>query len=92
MDLLPSSFLFQGKRETMFFYPVDPSEKYGVFAVRWQKYKAHYYTRGEFLLSSLIYGDLNQTSKYLNLLFTLSFTHILHDNFFIFFYLPVFVS
>ncbi|KAL6478868.1 hypothetical protein MHYP_G00123010 [Metynnis hypsauchen] len=35
-----------GKRETMFFYPTDPSEKYSVFAVRWGKYKAHYYTRG----------------------------------------------
>ncbi|KAK1785014.1 hypothetical protein P4O66_018448 [Electrophorus voltai] len=35
-----------GKREAMFFYPTDPSEKYGVFAVRMEKYKAHYYTRG----------------------------------------------
>ena len=31
----------------MFYYPTDPSEKYGVFAVRSGKYKAHYYTRGE---------------------------------------------
>lgn len=37
---------FQSKRETMFYYPTDPSEKYSVFAVRWGKYKAHYYTRG----------------------------------------------
>ncbi|XP_066541396.1 arylsulfatase A [Hoplias malabaricus] len=36
----------QGNREVMFFYPIDPSEKYSVFAVRWGKYKAHYYTRG----------------------------------------------
>ncbi|KAI4879982.1 hypothetical protein NFI96_008099 [Prochilodus magdalenae] len=35
-----------GKREAMFFYPVDPSKEYSVFAVRWGKYKAHYYTRG----------------------------------------------
>ncbi|MCI4379037.1 hypothetical protein PGIGA_G00223240 [Pangasianodon gigas] len=35
-----------GQREAMFYYPTDPSEKYGVFAVRMGKYKAHYYTRG----------------------------------------------
>ncbi|MCJ8733143.1 hypothetical protein PDJAM_G00219860 [Pangasius djambal] len=35
-----------GQREAMFYYPSDPSEKYGVFAVRMGKYKAHYYTRG----------------------------------------------
>ncbi|XP_076125187.1 arylsulfatase A [Alosa pseudoharengus] len=34
------------QRKAMFYYPVDPSEKYGVFAVRMGKYKAHYYTRG----------------------------------------------
>ncbi|XP_056622944.1 arylsulfatase A [Triplophysa dalaica] len=34
------------KRETMFYYPTNPSEEYSVFAVRWGKYKAHYYTRG----------------------------------------------
>ncbi|XP_051580641.1 arylsulfatase A [Myxocyprinus asiaticus] len=34
------------KRKTMFFYPTFPSEKYGVFAVRWKNYKAHYYTQG----------------------------------------------
>ncbi|XP_028814496.1 arylsulfatase A-like [Denticeps clupeoides] len=36
----------RSERESMFFYPTDPSEKYGVFAVRLGKYKAHYYTRG----------------------------------------------
>ncbi|KAL2093347.1 hypothetical protein ACEWY4_010659 [Coilia grayii] len=44
-----SSILFQGgpsQREAMFYYPTDPSEKYGVFAVRLGKYKAHFYTRG----------------------------------------------
>ncbi|XP_039617446.1 arylsulfatase A [Polypterus senegalus] len=35
-----------GKRKTMFYYPVDPSEKLSVFAVRYGKYKAHYFTRG----------------------------------------------
>lgn len=34
------------KRETMMFYPTDPSEMYGLFAVRLGKYKAHFYTRG----------------------------------------------
>lgn len=43
-------FGFQGERKAMFYYPDDPSEKYGVFAVRMGKYKAHYYTRGEFWL------------------------------------------
>lgn len=35
-----------GQRKVMFYYPVDPCEKYGVFAVRMGNYKAHYYTRG----------------------------------------------
>ncbi|XP_061085559.1 arylsulfatase A-like [Conger conger] len=34
------------KRKAMFYYPTDPREKYGVFAVRLGKYKANYYTRG----------------------------------------------
>lgn len=34
------------QRKAMFFYPTDPSEKYGVFAVRMGQFKAHYYTRG----------------------------------------------
>ncbi|XP_071393843.1 arylsulfatase A [Centroberyx affinis] len=36
----------QGKREVMMFYPTDPSEMYGLFALRLEKYKAHFYTRG----------------------------------------------
>lgn len=28
------------------FYPVDPTEHYGLFAIRLRKYKAHFYTRG----------------------------------------------
>ncbi|KAF4071982.1 hypothetical protein AMELA_G00269180 [Ameiurus melas] len=35
-----------GQRKVMFYYPVDPSVEYGVFAVRMGNYKAHYYTRG----------------------------------------------
>lgn len=29
------------------FYPTDPSENYGLFALRLGKYKAHFYTRGK---------------------------------------------
>uniref|UniRef100_A0A8C2K8D8 Arylsulfatase A n=1 Tax=Cyprinus carpio TaxID=7962 RepID=A0A8C2K8D8_CYPCA len=34
------------ERQTIFYYPTDPSEKHSVFAVRWKNFKAHYYTRG----------------------------------------------
>ncbi|KAM8860968.1 arylsulfatase A-like [Synchiropus picturatus] len=34
------------ERETMMFYPTNPTQQYGLFAVRWGKYKAHYYTSG----------------------------------------------
>nr|XP_020466741.1 arylsulfatase A isoform X2 [Monopterus albus] len=36
----------KSKRETIMFYPTDPSEKYGLFALRLGKYKAHFYTQG----------------------------------------------
>ncbi|KAF7698893.1 arylsulfatase A [Silurus meridionalis] len=36
----------EGQRKAIFYYPIDPTEKYGVFAVRMGQYKAHYYTRG----------------------------------------------
>lgn len=36
----------KSKRQTMMFYPTDPSEMYGLYAVRMGKYKAHFYTRG----------------------------------------------
>lgn len=39
-------FFSQSKRETMMFYPTNPSEMYGVFAIRLEKYKAHFYTQG----------------------------------------------
>lgn len=59
-------FGFQGQRKAMFYYPVDPSEKYGVFAVRMGNYKAHYYTMGEFY------------SKTVNAFVCSSTCHILH--------------
>ncbi|XP_061578012.1 arylsulfatase A [Cololabis saira] len=34
------------KREAMMFYPIDPNEAHGLFALRLGKYKAHFYTRG----------------------------------------------
>ncbi|XP_028307504.1 arylsulfatase A [Gouania willdenowi] len=36
----------KSERESMMFYPTDPSEQYGLFALRLGKYKAHFYTRG----------------------------------------------
>lgn len=36
----------QSIREAMMFYPTDPNEIYGLFALRLGKYKAHFYTRG----------------------------------------------
>ncbi|XP_004069735.1 arylsulfatase A [Oryzias latipes] len=36
----------KSKREAMMFYPVDPTEQYGLFAIRFGKYKAHFYTQG----------------------------------------------
>uniref|UniRef100_A0A3Q2PXM1 Arylsulfatase A n=1 Tax=Fundulus heteroclitus TaxID=8078 RepID=A0A3Q2PXM1_FUNHE len=36
----------KSKREAMMFYPTDPSEERGLFALRLGKYKAHFYTRG----------------------------------------------
>lgn len=44
--LIFNPFFLQSKRETMMFYPTDPSEMYGLFALRLGKYKAHFYTRG----------------------------------------------
>uniref|UniRef100_A0A3Q3WPL2 Sulfatase N-terminal domain-containing protein n=1 Tax=Mola mola TaxID=94237 RepID=A0A3Q3WPL2_MOLML len=38
--------LLLSKRETMMFYPVDPSEEYSIFALRLGRYKAHFYTQG----------------------------------------------
>ncbi|XP_029472035.1 arylsulfatase A [Rhinatrema bivittatum] len=44
-----SEVLFRGgksKRNIMFFYPPSPKEDLGVFAVRYGKYKAHFFTQG----------------------------------------------
>ncbi|XP_078533629.1 arylsulfatase A-like [Lissotriton helveticus] len=41
--------LFSGgksKRNTMFYYPVSPDEIRGAYAVRYGKYKAHFFTKG----------------------------------------------
>nr|XP_020659409.1 arylsulfatase A [Pogona vitticeps] len=48
-DLSPVLF-GNGKspRQTMFYYPPAPSELLGVFAVRYKKYKAHFFTQGAF--------------------------------------------
>uniref|UniRef100_A0ACB8FL84 Uncharacterized protein n=1 Tax=Sphaerodactylus townsendi TaxID=933632 RepID=A0ACB8FL84_9SAUR len=35
-------------RKTMFYYPPAPNSQLGVFAVRYGKYKAHFYTQGAF--------------------------------------------
>ncbi|CAN9499221.1 unnamed protein product [Ophioblennius macclurei] len=36
----------KSKREAMMYYPLYPSEKHGLFALRRGKYKAHFYTQG----------------------------------------------
>ncbi|XP_069085572.1 arylsulfatase A-like isoform X2 [Pleurodeles waltl] len=38
----------QSKRKSMFFYPASPEKAQGVFAVRYGKYKAHFFTQGSF--------------------------------------------
>lgn len=52
----------KSKREAMMFYPVDPSEKYGLFAVRLGKYKAHFYTQGAFHSSTTPDKDCPETA------------------------------
>lgn len=64
----------------MFYYPVDPCEKYGVFAVRMGKYKAHYYTRGEFWLR-LMFCTKTVNSKKKSVLFGLLYTRQNNDVF-----------
>ncbi|XP_053888260.1 arylsulfatase A isoform X2 [Malaclemys terrapin pileata] len=49
-DLSP--VLFGGgksPRQMMFYYPPSPSKLLGVFAIRYGKYKAHFFTQGAFL-------------------------------------------
>ena len=39
-------FTLQSQRESFIFYPTECSPKYGIYAVRYQQYKAHYVTQG----------------------------------------------
>ncbi|XP_029430745.1 arylsulfatase A-like [Rhinatrema bivittatum] len=44
-----SELLFRGgksNRNTMFYYPMNADELLGVYAMRYKKYKAHFYTKG----------------------------------------------
>uniref|UniRef100_A0A3Q4M2S1 Arylsulfatase A n=1 Tax=Neolamprologus brichardi TaxID=32507 RepID=A0A3Q4M2S1_NEOBR len=53
----------KSKRETVMFYPVNPSEDYGLFAVRLGKYKAHFYTQGAFHSSTTPDKDCSALRK-----------------------------
>lgn len=55
-------FLLQSKREAMMFYPTDPNEKFGLFALRLGKYKAHFYTRGTVGFTYIIFVEISQSS------------------------------
>ena len=50
-----SDFLFNdlpGKREYYIYYPDDPREDIGIFAVRYREYKAHFYQHGGLCLNT----------------------------------------
>ncbi|KAH0617243.1 hypothetical protein JD844_029117 [Phrynosoma platyrhinos] len=48
-DLSPVLFgTGKSPRQVMFYYPPSPNQLLGVFAVRFQKYKAHFFTQGAF--------------------------------------------
>ena len=36
----------QSKRDTFYYYPASPDPDEGVYAIRWNQYKAHFYTYG----------------------------------------------
>ncbi|KAI1887993.1 hypothetical protein AGOR_G00180470 [Albula goreensis] len=60
-----SDILFRNgpsKREAMFYYPMSPSEEYGLFAVRLGRYKAHYYTQGSSLSDTTPDQDCHETA------------------------------
>ncbi|KAI1887994.1 hypothetical protein AGOR_G00180480 [Albula goreensis] len=60
-----SEILFRdgpSKREVMFYYPTSPSEKYGPFAVRLGRYKAHYFTKGSIKSSTTPDQDCHETA------------------------------
>ena len=58
------------------FYPIDPSEMYGVFAIRLEKYKAHFYTQGSkrFTCTSS-YFNIKAQAAFLALFFFLFLMH-----------------
>ncbi|XP_068170135.1 arylsulfatase A-like [Antennarius striatus] len=53
----------KSQREAMVFYPTDPIKKYGLFALRLGKYKAHFYTRGSALSGTTPDQDCTQDVK-----------------------------
>jgi arylsulfatase A len=57
MDMSP--FLFNDKpseRDHYIYYPMNPDPKYGIFAIRWKQYKAHFYQHGGLCLNT--YPDI----------------------------------
>lgn len=44
------------------FYPTDPNEMYGLFALRLGKYKAHFYTRGTVGFICTIFVEISRSS------------------------------
>ncbi|XP_069485572.1 arylsulfatase A-like isoform X2 [Ambystoma mexicanum] len=51
------------KRKTMFYYPPSPNEAQGVFAVRYGKYKAHFFTQGSLHSETTPDEDCHFTAK-----------------------------
>ncbi len=60
-----SSILFDGKasqRDYYIYYPENPDPKYGIYAIRWKEYKAHFYQEGSHCLNT--YPDVVCRSNY----------------------------
>ncbi|KAJ8392295.1 hypothetical protein AAFF_G00076590 [Aldrovandia affinis] len=60
-----SGILFRhepSRRKAMFYYPTSPIEKYGPFAVRLGRYKAHYFTKGSIKSSTTPDQDCHETA------------------------------
>lgn len=53
----------QSERKSMFFYPSNPEKAEGVFAVRYGKYKAHFFTQGSFHSETTRDEDCHITAK-----------------------------
>ncbi|XP_078673944.1 arylsulfatase A-like [Branchiostoma floridae x Branchiostoma belcheri] len=47
VDMMPILQNKQGSRDLFFYYPTSPDPQYGLYAVRYKQYKAHYYTQGQ---------------------------------------------